>query len=79
MAAIRPARLRCWATQLSPDEIDPALLVARGMVQLANHQPAEALTALRMAVALGETAPPTLLNLALAEAKGRRRGRAPCN
>ncbi len=54
---------------MPPDEIDPARLVARGMVQLANHHPAEALTALRMAVALGDTAPPTLLNLALAEAK----------
>ncbi len=55
--------------QLSPDVIDPALLVARGMVQLANNHPAEALTALQMAVALGETAPPALLNLALAQEK----------
>ncbi len=36
---------------------------------LANDQPSEALTALRMAVALGDNSPPTLLNLALAEEK----------
>jgi protein O-GlcNAc transferase len=42
-------------------------LVVRGMVQLANHRPEQALTALRQAVALGDTRPPTLLNLALAE------------
>jgi protein O-GlcNAc transferase len=54
---------------LSPDEIDPARLVARGMVQLANNHPAEALTALRMAVVRGDTAPATLLNLALAQEK----------
>ena len=48
---------------------DPAWLVATGMVQLANDHPAEALTALRMAVALGDTMPATLLNLALAEDK----------
>jgi predicted O-linked N-acetylglucosamine transferase (SPINDLY family) len=39
------------------------------MVQLANDHPVEALTALRMAVALGDAAPTTLLNLALAEQK----------
>src|SRR4051794_11312499 len=49
------------------DEIDPAELVARGIVRLANHQPAEALTALRMAVSLGDTSPATVLNLALAQ------------
>ena len=54
---------------LSLDEIDPARLVARGMVQLANNSPAEALTALRMAVVRGDTAPVTLLNLALAQQK----------
>ncbi len=42
-------------------------LVVRGMVQLANHRPEQALPALRQAVALGDTRPPTLLNLALAE------------
>jgi protein O-GlcNAc transferase len=51
----------------SSDLLDPELLVARGVVQLANHCPAKALPALRSAVALGETAPATLLNLALAE------------
>ncbi len=39
------------------------------MVLLANRSPAEALTALRSAVALGDTSPATLLNLALAEEK----------
>ena len=49
------------------DTLDPALLVATGIVQLANRCPERALPALRSAVALGETAPTTLLNLALAE------------
>jgi predicted O-linked N-acetylglucosamine transferase (SPINDLY family) len=49
--------------------IDPAHHAARGMVLLANDLPAEALTALRTAVALGDNSPPTLLNLALAEQK----------
>ena len=39
------------------------------MMQLANDQPTEALTALRMAVALGDDSPTTLLNLALAQEK----------
>ena len=52
---------------LSPDDVDPARLAALGMVQLANRRAAEALTALRMAVALGDTSPATLLNLALAQ------------
>ena len=47
--------------------LDAEALVACGIVQLANHRPAMALPALRAAVALGETAPATLLNLALAE------------
>jgi protein O-GlcNAc transferase len=42
-------------------------LLASGIVQLANNCPDKALPALRAAVALGETAPTTLLNLALAE------------
>lgn len=50
-----------------PDALDAASLVARGMVQLANHLPTEALSSLRMAVARGDTMPPTLLNLAMAE------------
>ena len=51
----------------SPDTLDIGQLVASGIVQLANQRPAQALVALRTAVALGETAPATLLNLALAE------------
>ena len=51
----------------STDENGPEQLAALGMVQLANHRHTEALAALRMAVALGDTAPATLLNLALAE------------
>jgi Flp pilus assembly protein TadD len=50
---------------LGPHEIDPARLVARGMVQLANQRPAEALTALRMAVALDDTSPTTVNSLAI--------------
>ncbi len=49
------------------ERLDPQWLVARGMVQLANHLPTEALSSLRVAVALGDVAPTTLLNLALAE------------
>src|ERR1700758_2941755 len=48
---------------------DPAHHAARGMVLLANDLPAEALPALRAAVALGDCSPSTLLNLALAEQK----------
>jgi predicted O-linked N-acetylglucosamine transferase (SPINDLY family) len=52
---------------LSKDPLNADLLVASGMAHLANHDPGNALPALRMAVALGETQAPTLLNLALAE------------
>ncbi len=55
---------------------DPAPLTARGMALLADHRPAEALVALRRAVALGDTMPPTLLNLALAEDAAGDAGRA---
>lgn len=61
--------LALLADAASSDEPDPALLVARGMVQLANDHPAAALTDLRKAAALGDAAPTTLLNLALAEQK----------
>jgi len=61
--------LALLADEPSPDEPDSALLAARGMVQLANDNPAAALTDLRKAAALGDTAPTTLLNLALAEQK----------
>jgi predicted O-linked N-acetylglucosamine transferase (SPINDLY family) len=49
--------------------MDAATLVALGIVQLANDHSADALIALRTAVALGDAAPTTLLNLALAEQK----------
>ena len=61
--------LALLADEVSSDELDSALLVARGMVHLANDSPAAALTDLRKAAALGDTAPTTLLNLALAEQK----------
>jgi protein O-GlcNAc transferase len=51
----------------SADEVEPASHAARGMVLLANDRPAEALSALRTAVGLGDNSPPTLLNMALAE------------
>jgi predicted O-linked N-acetylglucosamine transferase (SPINDLY family) len=54
---------------MPPHTSDPEWFAAWGMVQLANEHPAEALTALQQAVALGDTMPATVLNLALAEAK----------
>jgi predicted O-linked N-acetylglucosamine transferase (SPINDLY family) len=50
-----------------PQCANAGALVVRGMVQLANHRPEQALPLLRQAVALGDTRPPTLVNLALAE------------
>ena len=48
----------------APDgAMDCEKLAIYGMVLLANDRPTEALSALREAVALGEDAPPTLLNL----------------
>ena len=40
---------------------------ALGMVLLAENRPADALAALRNAATLGDSSPPTLLNLAIAE------------
>ncbi|HVC59551.1 MAG TPA: tetratricopeptide repeat protein [Acetobacteraceae bacterium] len=51
----------------SGDTADPARQAARGMTLLDMHQPAAARIALRAAVSLGDTSPPTLLNLAIAE------------
>ncbi len=51
----------------SGDDADPAPHAARGMMLLETNQPAAALAALHAAVALGDTSPPTLLNLAIAE------------
>jgi protein O-GlcNAc transferase len=59
--------LELLGDSISPCDMDPALLAARGMIELANQHPGEALTALRMAVALGDASPATVLNLALAE------------
>jgi predicted O-linked N-acetylglucosamine transferase (SPINDLY family) len=51
-----------------PEATAPAARhAALGMVHLAAGRAAEALAALRAAAALGDTSPPTLLNLALAE------------
>jgi protein O-GlcNAc transferase len=49
------------------DPLDSKQLLVTGVTQLANNCADKALPALRAAVALGETAPTTLLNLALAE------------
>jgi tetratricopeptide (TPR) repeat protein len=49
------------------DTHDPKRLLATGIIQLANNCAAKALPALRAVVDLGETAPATLLNLAIAE------------
>lgn len=51
-------------------------LVARGMVQLANHLAAEALSSFLMAVGLGDMRPTTVLNLALAEMQAGHAARA---
>jgi protein O-GlcNAc transferase len=50
-----------------PNDADPARHAARGMTLLDMNQPDAARTALRAAVSLGDTSPPTLLNLAIAE------------
>ena len=47
------------------------------MVLLAENQPAEALSALRMLSALGDSSPPTVLNLAIAEDRAGDAARAP--
>jgi protein O-GlcNAc transferase len=65
----RTGALALLGDVIPPNEVDAERLAARGMVYLANDQPSEALTALRMAVALGDDSPPTLLNLALAQEK----------
>ena len=49
------------------DDADPARHAARGMTLLDMDRPDAARTALRAAVSLGDTSPPTLLNLAIAE------------
>ena len=51
------------------DDADPARHAARGMTLLEMNQPEAARTALRAAVSLGDTSPPTLLNLAIAEGR----------
>jgi predicted O-linked N-acetylglucosamine transferase (SPINDLY family) len=69
------ARLRAGDAQaalglldsLSGDDAGPAPHAARGMTLLDMNQPAAARIALRTAVSLGDTSPPTLLNLAIAE------------
>jgi predicted O-linked N-acetylglucosamine transferase (SPINDLY family) len=54
--------------QAMPQAAAPAARhAALGMVHLAAGRAPEALVALRAAIALGDTSPPTLLNLALAE------------
>ena len=68
------ARLRAGDADLAlallqgtTETADPARHAALGMVHLAAGRWSEALVALRMAVALGDHAPVTVLNLALAE------------
>jgi predicted O-linked N-acetylglucosamine transferase (SPINDLY family) len=51
----------------SGDDACPARHAARGMTLLDMDQPEAARAALRTAVSLGDTSPPTLLNLAIAE------------
>jgi predicted O-linked N-acetylglucosamine transferase (SPINDLY family) len=62
-----PAGALALLSVVPADAHNPKHLLAAGVIQLANNHPAKALPALRSAVALGETEPATLLNLALAE------------
>jgi protein O-GlcNAc transferase len=64
-------------TLLNPttDPQAPSEIAARGMVQLANKLVTEARTSLRLAVALGDSTPVTVLNLALAEVQAGDRDR----
>ncbi len=62
-----PAAALALLDAVQPGPIDAKHLLATGVIQLANDCPAKALPALRAAVALGESSPATLLNLALAE------------
>ncbi len=62
-----PVRALALLDAAMPAVPDADWLLARGMVQLANNLPADALSSLRVAVALGDAKPTTLLNLALAE------------
>ena len=57
-------------------EADDGRCAALGMVHLAAGRHGEARSALRAAVALGDTSPATLLNLAVAEDHGGDRARA---
>jgi len=52
---------------IGDDAPDPAPFTARGMALLEVNDPAAACPAFRAAVALGDTSPATLLNLAIAE------------
>ena len=58
------------------DAPNPAPFAARGMALLEVNDPAAACVAFRAAVALGDTSPATLLNLAIAEDRGGEIGRA---
>jgi predicted Zn-dependent protease len=51
----------------APADTDARYDAALGMVLLAENRPADALAALRNAATLGDSSPPTLLNLAIAE------------
>lgn len=57
----------CDAAAIPDTAANAGCHTTRGMELLAQDRPAEALTALRLAVSLGDTSPPTVLNLALAE------------
>lgn len=67
LQAGRPERALALLDAACPLAVDAAHQAARGMALLAADRSAEALAALRMALALGDANPVTLLNLALAE------------
>jgi predicted O-linked N-acetylglucosamine transferase (SPINDLY family) len=62
-----PAGALARLNAIPADPADAKYLLATGIIQLANNCAAKALPALRAVADLGETAPATLLNLALAE------------
>ncbi|MDR3539194.1 MAG: tetratricopeptide repeat protein [Acetobacteraceae bacterium] len=64
------------ARSMADKPTDPACHATQGMALLAQDRPADALAALRIAVALGEASPVTLLNLAIAEDRAGDRDRA---
>src|SRR5689334_22623043 len=67
--AMRSVHLLCWMMCVRQTRQIPGRWWRAAWCCSQNDHPTEALSALRIAIALGDTAPTTLLNLALAEQK----------